>query len=448
MKTVIGVIATQPHKEYLEALEAEFGHLCEWRIIISKTLQEVDALYEKNKFEVDAFIFSGAFIFEAIDKAHLLPELPYKVLQDDEAAIFKTLVKILVNYKDVDTKRIYIDFAYRITAFNDIIEHFCQPLYSVSQTDNIFNETQLLLKNHIDLWAQDKVDLSITAYGHLLSEFDERGIRYLYLRPSVNSVRETIKSLMDEITIRKLNNRKIVVGRVQLAKEETEFDINDETGNEMSELKSSIKDFFRMNKLVDTNQSIEDYIQLDLPYELYLKVSDHLQGCALLTHLQRSVQGVVKIGWGSGREYFQARENAERASRQALAYKGSCSFFVSDEQKVTGPLDRSSAITFREMPDQEIIELAEKIGINNINLQKLISYATRIGTNKLSSEDCANCLSITVRGANRILNNIEAKEYAAIIHEKRENRKGRPKKYYEMKFLDGQGRLKAQSLKG
>jgi predicted ArsR family transcriptional regulator len=61
-------------------------------------------------------------------------------------------------------------------------------------------------------------------------------------------------------------------------------------------------------------------------------------------------------------------------------------------------------------------------------------------TNKLSSEDVAGCLSITVRGANRILNKIEENKYVQPVFEKRENSKGRPKKYYELLFLDKEGR--------
>ncbi|MNC40003.1 hypothetical protein D3C75_886910 [compost metagenome] len=99
-----------------------------------------------------------------------------------------------------------------------------------------------------------------------------------------------------------------------------------------------------------------------------------------------------------------------------------------------------NVIQFSEQGDPEIIALAKRIGINNINLQKIMSYAEIMRTNKLSSEDVAGCLSITVRGANRILNKIEESKYVQPVFEKRENSKGRPKKYYELLFLDQEGR--------
>ncbi|MNH95169.1 hypothetical protein D3C73_478040 [compost metagenome] len=99
-----------------------------------------------------------------------------------------------------------------------------------------------------------------------------------------------------------------------------------------------------------------------------------------------------------------------------------------------------NVIQFSEQGDPEIIALAKRIGINNINLQKIMSYAEIMRTNKLSSEDVAECLSMTVRGANRILNKIEENKYAQTVFEKRDNSKGRPKKYYELLFLDKEGR--------
>ncbi|MDK9712339.1 transcriptional regulator [Acidaminobacter sp.] len=449
MKTVIGVITTLPHKSYLEKLAKEFQDLCQMKFFVPETLQDIDVLYEQNKYDVDAFILSGTFIYEAIEKEHLMAQLPIRVLKDDEGSIYKGLLKIILSNPGIDTRRIYIDFANRIDSFDEFKDRFCPPIYPVSLNDSIYEQTRLLLKNHIELWENGQIDFSITAYGHFVPELTSRGNKFLFLTPTLETVRELIRSLLDEVKIQKLNNRKMVVGRISIEPDEHQevnpsplaaiAAVSDDVEDEIASLKIKLKDFFKMQKLVDTSQRIEDYVQLEMPYEAYLSLSDHLQSCALLTYLQRTTSNMVKIGWGSGREYFQARENAEKANRQAKAYRGSCSFFVSDDQKVTGPLDRSGTITFKEMANDEIIELSERLGIHNINLQKIISYAAILGTNKLSSEDVANCLSITVRGANRILNQIEAKAYAGIIHEKRENTKGRPKKYYEMTFIDGQG---------
>lgn len=439
MKTVIGVITTQPYKVYLEQLEEIFRDRCQLIFFVPESLQEVDTLYEQNKNKVDGFVFSGLFIYESIKKEHLSSQVPFKVLHDDEGTIFKSLFKILLNNPGINTKRIFIDFAYRIESLAEYSDRFCAPVHPVDLTGSIHEQTEQLLKNHIELWESGQIDLAITAFGFFVPELTARGVKFLFIPSSPERIQHLMLSLLDEVTIQKLNNRKMVVGRISVEQETVQNGYSGESSEDITVLKRKLKDFLKMNKLIDTSQQFPDFIQLDLSYEAYLGISEGLQGCMLLNYLQQWTDKSVKIGWGAGRQYFQARENAEKANRQAAAYKGSCSFFISEDQKVTGPLDRSGAITFKEMADDEVLETADKLGIHNINLQKIIAYAGMLGTNKLSSEDVAQCLSITVRGANRILNQIESKAFAGIVHEKRENTKGRPKKYYEMTFLDERG---------
>ncbi len=121
MKTVIGVITTQPHMTYLEQIEKEFLDCCQMKFFVIEALQSVDALYEQNKYDVDAFILTGMFIYEAIDKEHLMDQLPIKVLEDDEGSIYKALFKIIIDNPCIDTKRIYIDFYFFSTDIPRVI---------------------------------------------------------------------------------------------------------------------------------------------------------------------------------------------------------------------------------------------------------------------------------------------------------------------------------------
>ncbi len=114
-----------------------------------------------------------------------------------------------------------------------------------------------------------------------------------------------------------------------------------------------------------------------------MKITSNAQNCALLKYLEERVSGKVKIGWGSGHEYYQANENATKAHRQAKAYVGSCSFFISEDQKVIGPMQSMAVMQFSEQGDPKIIALAQSIGINNINLQKIMSYAENYGNKQI-----------------------------------------------------------------
>ncbi len=249
----------------------------------------------------------------------------------------------------------------------------------------------------------------------------------------MENVKETIREIINEITILKLKNQRAVVACLS-----TEM-AQPSTIEQLQELKDLVSKFLHSVNLADTAQISDGYVRLYTTYGSFMKITSDAHNCTLLEYLGESVSETVKIGWGSGHEYYQANENATKAHRQAKAFTGSCSFFINEVQKVIGPMRSMNVMQFSEQGDPEIIALAKSMGINNINLQKIISYAEIMRTNKLSSEDVAQCLSMTVRGANRILNKIEEKNYVQTVFEKRDNSKGRPKKYYELLFLDKDG---------
>ncbi|MEK4007122.1 hypothetical protein [Paenibacillus sp. FSL H3-0333] len=279
-----------------------------------------------------------------------------------------------------------------------------------------------------------KIDLSITAFGHFIPELQKHGVKYILIRPTLESVKETISEIINEITILKLKNKRAVVACLSVQNEQHFSE------EELHELKVLVGNFLRSVNLADTAQILEGYVRLYTTYGHFMRITSNAHNCSLLEYLEERIQGKVKIGWGSGHEYFQANVNATKAHRQAEAYTGSSSFFIDENQKVAGPMRSMNVIQFSEQGDPEILALAKTIGINNINLQKIISYAEIMRTNKLSSEDVAQCLSMTVKGANRILNKIEESKQVQAVFEKRDNSKGRPKKYYELLFLDHEGR--------
>ena len=436
MRIRIGVITSEAHMDYMCIIQNEFKKVCDIKLFIVNQLKETDELYLKNRHLVDGFIFSGMYIYDAIKTDHLDVKLPMRVLQDNENVLYKELFRLLITKPDLDISRIYVDFAHVLDSFSEFKDYFAKQSKPI-EGDDLYDKVDIMLKNHIALWKEDKIDLSITAFGNFLPKLKKHGIRHILIRPSLEHVREVFRGIINEITIIKLNNSRAVVAYVSI--EAGDEDATVPLDERLNTLKRSTREFLHTQNIVDTVQIVDRHIQICTTYGDFVKITSNVQNCSLLDYLNSEVNGYVKVGWGSGQEYYQARENASKANRQAKAYTGSCSFFINEDQKVVGPLRNTDIIKYCENGDPEIMQLAQNIDMNNINLQKIVSYAEIIGTNKLSSEDVAQCLSITVRGANRILNKIEEKEYAKAVFEKRENNKGRPKKYFELIFLDKNG---------
>lgn len=429
----LGIITTQPHVELIKSIQKELCDTCEIDIMQIGNPCEAQEVYVKNAPYVDGFVFSGRFLYDAVDRDCLDEKKPVRILQDNEIILYKELFRLLLTEPNIDMSRIYIDFAYLLDSFREFIQYL-PPQEKPIQSGNLFEQMDLMLENHLAMWEHGKTDLSITAFGHFVPILQKHGVRYLLIQPSLDHMKDVIQSLISEITILKLQNRRTVIGCVSTGTTPG-FD-----AKQREEMTCIIDDFIRkMNVTVTMQVSDDGSIRLFTTYGDFLKITSGVKDCALIRAIQNSVSYIVKIGWGLGMEYMQANENALRALQQANAYSGSCSFFVSESLKVIGPLRSNDAIQFSGQDDPKIIALSNKIGMNNINLQKMISFAAIIGTNKVTSEDIARCLSITVRGANRVLNKIETNNLAAPIFERLDSGKGRPRKYYKLLFLHEDG---------
>ncbi len=432
MKIKLGIITPETHMDYFRAIEEEMRSVCQFRFLTISNFRETKDVYLKNLGLVDGFVISGRLLYESIDKECLDTKVPTHILQDNENLLYRELFRLLVTEPKLDISRIYVDYAYIIDSFSEFQKYLTHEGKPFDSSD-LFQRVETMLENHITLWEERKTDLSITAFGHFVPELKKHGVRYILIRPTLENVKETIREIINEITILKLKNQRAVVACLSIETAQPP------TTEKLQELKDLVSRFLLSVNLADTAQISEGYVRLYTTYGNFMKITSEAHNCTLLEYLGESGSETVKIGWGSGHEYYQANENATKAHRQAKAFTGSCSFFINENQKVIGPMRSMNVIQFSEQGDPEIIALAKSMGINNINLQKIISYAEIMRTNKLSSEDVAQCLSMTVRGANRILNKIEEKKYVQTVFEKRDNGKGRPKKYYELLFLDKDG---------
>lgn len=432
MKIKLGIITPETHMDYFRIIEEEMRSVCQFRFLTISNFRETKDVYLKNLGLVDGFVISGRFLYESIDKECLDTKVPTHILQDNENLLYRELFRLLVTEPEFDISRIYVDYAYIIDSFSEFQKYLTHEGKPINSND-FFERVETMLENHITLWEEKKTDLSITAFGHFVPELKKHGVRYILIRPTLENVKETITEIINEITILKLKNQRAVVACLSMETAQPP------AIEQLQELKDLVSKFLLSVNLADTAQISEGYVRLYTTYGSFMKITSDAHNCTLLEYLGESVSETVKIGWGSGHEYYQANENATKAYRQAKAFTGSCSFFINEDQKVIGPMKSMNVIQFSEQGDPEIIALAKSMGINNINLQKIISYAEIMRTNKLSSEDVAQCLSMTVRGANRILNKIEEKNYVQTVFEKRDNSKGRPKKYYELLFLDKDG---------
>lgn len=440
MKLQFGVITSEVHLDYLLTIEEEFKDICEIKYLIYNSFTEVADLYRDNEILMDAFIVSGSLVSTAIEKYVLDIKRPIYVLDDIEHMFYKTMLKLLIDNPNLDLSRIYIDIASFPSPDNDIASLFTEepkPYFLPILFSTAEQAENIILNNHINLWNEGKIDLSITVIGSIVPELNKRGIKNYFIHPSYEYVRELFNKAINEMSLSILRDNKTAIAMVSVIDNE----INNNNNSGLLILEKAIVNFFDNNEIIYKLIKNEESVEICISHKDFLLITNNISGCSLLNYLEKGIDSEVKIGWSSNLELYKASLNATFAHKQSLKFEGSCSFYVDDNYKLIGPLNNSYVLEVNSQVDPRILNLATNIGINNINLQKIISYAKIVGSNKFSSLEISKCLSITIKGANRILNNIETAGYSESIYEKIDANKGRPTKFFILNFLDQSGNL-------
>lgn len=445
MNVNIGIMTTERHLSNFKNIETELNKLCNFKYFIIKEMEDCKEFYLQNYNYVDAFVFSGPALYQKLIKEFKVLEKPSYTIYDDYANVYKQLLTIILNNPQIECSRIYIDFANEYNDFLGLRDVFPQdnmPYLIPWDSEHPEEVAKNVLNNHLQLWKENKIDLSITRFGHLTREFDKNNINYIFVIPSGKYIVDLISNAVTEIKLKKLNDNKTAVGYISLDNfslynyDNYEFDLS------LLSLQKEVIKYCQNYSYDFIVQRRDSFIEVFTTIEDIYKITNNLNNCSLQTYLSQSLNSSISIGYGCGNNISQARVNALNSNKYARDHGGNCCFFIGEDQKVVGPIQKLNVLTYSQSPDPYILELSDKLEINNIYLQKIISFSKKIGTNKLSSEDVSECLAMAQRSANRVLNKLQEKDVAKITFEKRDSAKGRPKKYYELIFLDSNGNLK------
>ena len=78
--------------------------------------------------------------------------------------------------------------------------------------------------------------------------------------------------------------------------------------------------------------------------------------------------------------------------------------------------------------------IAKKCKLSTITIQKLMTYQKLTGDNKVTTQELSSRFGVTIRNANRILQNLQKGGCASVVYTRTSNSKGRPTKVYELNF--------------
>lgn len=431
----LGVLIAQYSLKEFSTLSAHLQESCEIVMLPYQRLHETLEIYRKNQQHVDGFVLTELAYLYLTSEWENFPVPTYK-FQISEQDFYKQLFQIVLANRDLDFSRVYIDFTASHNNFlglKQILDEKNMPfMVSASQvTDQIYEE---VLNEHIKLWQDGKIDLSLTRLSNIVEDLINHGVPHVFLFPSPDSLVQQFEQFINELTAIKLAESQIAIGYVTIGNlEAVRQNINEWELQQML-LHKSLLEFSTEQKIPFFIQKSTGSFEIISSYKELKAITHNLTQCQLITYLGESLPFPVYIGWGVGNTMYKARANAQSANNISVSTGIPSTYVMNDMDQIVGPLGEENCLEYRNMVNDYIQRMSEETDISTLQLQKIMAVLSKIQSQELTAEDLAYHLGVTVRSANRILNRLEESGVAHTLYKKQEKLRGRPKKIYRIMF--------------
>ncbi|WP_079910982.1 transcriptional regulator [Paenibacillus sp. 32352] len=435
----LAVIIAHQFLPRMQAVQQSLQERCELTILTYSQLSDTCEHYKRHYAHVDGIIITELgylYLEERFHGSFAVPTYIYRISEED---FYKCLFQLSVERKDIDFSRVCIDF---IMSHNDYMglkpildhDHFPQTFPYTVITDQIYQE---LSDYHIGLWKDNKIDFSITRVGNIVPKLEQHGVPHIYLVPSHKSIVQQFEHIITEIEMIKLADNQIAIGCLSIHKlNELPSATNDLELKTML-LHKSLLEFTMVEKIPLIIQKTNVSFEMISSAKDLKVITDSYTRCKLTAFLSQHVPFEVNLGWGTGDTMYKARMNAQLANQQSASSPVRGTFVIQMNGQVIGPLGEETNLTYLNEVSPQIQRLSEMLDISTLQIQKIMGVITKTESNELTSEEIAYHLGITIRSANRILNQLEEKGIAHIAYKKQEKLRGRPKKIYKISFPAG-----------
>ena len=437
MKIRIGFIVSSPFASYLELLRSELASFCEVIYLVAEDNEKASSLYLQNLGRVDCFICSGQLLYYAVETRVPRLEKPIYILDDQRADIKAVFLQLLIENRDFDFSRVYVDFACEQNDWLGIKDwlprdqwpHFARiDVIEITRFEEVEEICRAIGRRHYELRQAGLIDLSLTRVGLLAQAFERDGVPYRYVYPSRDYIVNFFLQIINAHDSAKAEGASL--GTIVVIVEKDAIERAEE----------SLAAYFRHRSYDFTLQKEDDRIVVLTRKRDLEDLTEGFSSCGLKDALEASAGARVAVGLGAGNNFFQARIHAMRAAELSRARSGTV-IFVSEAGDFVG-LPGSGATAGRPSgallsslssePSRELLTRSRRLHVDHLSLQRIVAYARVSGSTRVRADELAEHLGITLRSASRLLGKIEANGGATCYLENLSGGRGRPRKYYDL----------------
>lgn len=395
--------------------------------IRESALQALEVI-EQCELECDAVLFSGRGIYNSILQRYQ-PKIPFDYVSKGTTSLICTFLamekeNLPIDYFSIDS----IELEVISDAFSELQINpeniFFYPLQS-------YNE-QVYIDWHESLLKQNKIKVILTSFVKIYHYFSAKGLPVFYLPVTRSLVRISYERLKNQLALHQAQYAQISVELLKVC----------------LCLENAENYYYNMKKQCEIVSLIIEYAQsvqgsfLHWGHYEYIIFSN--KGCTssqknyeLLYQLQQKLTQMgfqLYTGIGMGVTSYQAESNARKALNYSMTKKQNGIYLIDENEILYGPLGQSQQLCYSLFSNEKIIELAKKLSMSPISIEKILSMIEVRKSNIFDAVELADCLHLSVRSARRILNKLVSAGYGTICAKEGNSGVGRPKNLIKIDF--------------
>lgn len=425
------IAARQSLESTIRPADAGLSKKCELLLLPYDRLSEVAGLYQANRDACDGFLFSGWLPYSlaagngGIDKPH-----DYFRLSEED--FYRTMFRVCAENPGVDLSRVMVDDPEFETDFRDLmperrrclvttcypLEFAMQAVSSAGSADEGSLVYGVALGVYLSAWKMRRVDVIVTRLANLSPALTEHGIKHYLLAPSRATIADCADRLVNRINSGNYADMLLVSGIL-----ETEADRQEEFVRILSV-------FNRQSGMNLVLSRENGRIRITTSNRHFRLLTGDLTDCRVSQALREKSACAYALGWGVGYDLQSAHANAQKALKIARHTGSRCTFAVTEQGRVVGPLLSHNRIVFEADTDRQTEELCRRYDISRLHLKRIHALIASRKSSVFTSDELAESLGISPRSARRILLRLSESGGAELAEPEDTGLRGRPAQRY------------------
>jgi len=408
-----------------------------------ENFDELKTVFKELEYNYDEVLTSGYIPQRIISDICTNKVLPLNQFSINVENIYSNILKQSIIRKEFILSDIGLDFLNDTNSLYEIILNgenlsayvtsFYDSLYLLSE-EEIQNFENVLALRFIKMHNEGKIKYVLTKFYTIVEKLNENKIDCYYIYPSKAEIEHIIMLSQNEVNLKVLKNNYSSVINISFKYPDLKYSIDDNLFDMGTlKLKEALLEFGKTNNMEYISKVSNHYLEIYTDSSTVSRITNSFTNCTIYNFLSKKINFTGSIGYGIGKNIYQARLNAINAKEYDTNQNKS--FLINENEEIislshsVGKINETVSVS-----TDYINKIANDVKLSSETILKVIGLIKKTGNDELSTNDIASHLNISVRTSHKILSHLYQYGYADICGQKRIGLKGRPQVVYKIKI--------------